>query len=103
MAKSKNDVQCSFCGASKQDVMLMIAGIDGHICDRCLAQGYQILTEETSQQRSKKSQNELTLVKPIDIKKHLDQYVIGQDDAKRVLAVAVYNHYKRLNQKIGKD
>lgn len=103
MSKNQKDVRCSFCGASKQDVMLMIAGIDGHICDRCLEQGYQILNEETAQNKAKKTQLELNLVKPLEIKKHLDQYVIGQDDAKRVLSVAVYNHYKRLNQKIEKD
>ncbi|POY37989.1 ATP-dependent Clp protease ATP-binding subunit ClpX [Solitalea longa] len=103
MSKNQKDVRCSFCGSSKQDVALMIAGIDGHICDRCLEQGYQILNEETVQNKAKKAQLELNLVKPVEIKKHLDQYVIGQDDAKRVLAVAVYNHYKRLNQKIDKD
>ncbi|UKJ09078.1 ATP-dependent Clp protease ATP-binding subunit ClpX [Solitalea lacus] len=103
MSKNQKDVRCSFCGSSKQDVALMIAGIDGHICDRCLEQGYQILNEETVQNKAKKAQLELNLVKPIEIKKHLDQYVIGQDDAKRVLAVAVYNHYKRLNQKVDKD
>ncbi|MCO4293739.1 ATP-dependent Clp protease ATP-binding subunit ClpX [Solitalea sp. MAHUQ-68] len=103
MSKNQKDVRCSFCGSSKQDVALMIAGIDGHICDRCLEQGYQILNEEAVQNKAKKAQLELNLVKPIEIKKHLDQYVIGQDDAKRVLAVAVYNHYKRLNQKVDKD
>jgi len=82
---------------------MLIAGLDAHICDKCVAQANQILSEELSTRKTKTSQSALTLMKPMEIKTHLDQYVIGQDDAKKVLSVAVYNHYKRLNQKIEKD
>lgn len=106
MSKTNKDVRCSFCDARKQDVMMLIAGLNGHICDRCITQGYQILTEEFNNSPGKKKKPnspDLSGIKPVDIKKHLDQYVIGQDDAKRVIAVAVYNHYKRLNQTREKD
>ncbi|KAA8483837.1 ATP-dependent Clp protease ATP-binding subunit ClpX [Arcticibacter tournemirensis] len=103
MSKSSKDIKCSFCGAGKQDTLMLIAGLDAHICDKCVAQANQILAEELSTRKSKTSQSALTLMKPLEIKNHLDQYVIGQDDAKKVLSVAVYNHYKRLNQKIEKD
>lgn len=82
---------------------MLIAGLDAHICDKCVAQANQILAEELSTRKSKTAHSALTLMKPLEIKSHLDQYVIGQDDAKKVLSVAVYNHYKRLNQKIEKD
>jgi len=82
---------------------MLIAGLDAHICDKCVAQANQILSEELSTRKNKTSHSALTLMKPMEIKTHLDQYVIGQDDAKKVLSVAVYNHYKRLNQKIEKD
>lgn len=104
MAKNnQKDIICSFCGAKKEDVSLMIAGINGHICDRCILQGHQIVTDEIGSKKQKKANAAINLIKPIDIKKHIDQYVIGQDDAKRVLSVAVYNHYKRLNQTVEKD
>lgn len=103
MNKKDKDIRCSFCGASKQDSLMLIAGLDAHICDKCVAQANDILAEEFSLRKGKTILSALTLLKPIEIKKHLDQYVIGQDDAKKVLAVAVYNHYKRLNQKVGKD
>lgn len=103
MSKSTKDIKCSFCGAGKQDTLMLIAGLDAHICDKCVAQANQILAEELSTRKSKTSHSALTLMKPLEIKNHLDQYVIGQDDAKKVLSVAVYNHYKRLNQKIEKD
>lgn len=102
MSKSK-DIKCSFCGSGKQDTLMLIAGLDAHICDKCVAQANQILSEELSTRKNKTAQSALTLMKPMEIKDHLDQYVIGQDDAKKVLSVAVYNHYKRLNQKIDKD
>jgi ATP-dependent Clp protease ATP-binding subunit ClpX len=102
MSKSK-DIKCSFCGSGKQDTLMLIAGLDAHICDKCVAQANQILSEELSTRKNKTSQSALTLMKPMEIKNHLDQYVIGQDDAKKVLSVAVYNHYKRLNQKVEKD
>ncbi len=103
MSKSSKDIKCSFCGSGKQDTLMLIAGLDAHICDKCVAQANQILSEELSTRKTKTSQSALTLMKPMEIKTHLDQYVIGQDDAKKVLSVAVYNHYKRLNQKIEKD
>jgi ATP-dependent Clp protease ATP-binding subunit ClpX len=82
---------------------MLIAGLDAHICDKCVAQANQILSEELSTRKNKSAQSALTLMKPMEIKTHLDQYVIGQDEAKKVLSVAVYNHYKRLNQKVDKD
>jgi len=103
MSKSSKDIKCSFCGSGKQDTLMLIAGLDAHICDKCVAQANQILSEELSTRKNKASQSALTLMKPTEIKTHLDQYVIGQDEAKKVLSVAVYNHYKRLNQKVEKD
>src|SRR5665647_2033705 len=89
--------KCSFCGRDKKDVQILIAGMEGHICENCIEQAHAIIDEEF-----KKNKNfDLTgveLKKPKEIKAFLDQYVIGQDDAKKVLSVAVYNHYKRLNQ-----
>nr|WP_294901107.1 ATP-dependent Clp protease ATP-binding subunit ClpX [uncultured Pedobacter sp.] len=103
MSKSQKDIKCSFCGAGKQDSLMLIAGLDAHICDKCVQQANEILGEELSLKKGKNMNSVLTLLKPLEIKTHLDQYVIGQDDAKKVLAVAVYNHYKRLNQKITSD
>lgn len=103
MAKNTKEVTCSFCGIRKQDALMLIAGDGAHICDRCIAQAGEILTEEMNLRKSKALQTTLKLIRPIEIKEHLDQYVIGQDDAKKVMAVAVYNHYKRLNQKADKD
>ncbi len=103
MAKQNRDIRCSFCGAGKQDSLVLIAGIDAHICDKCIQQANNILLEESDTRASKLATSSLNLAKPIDIKKHLDQYVIGQDDAKKVLSVAVYNHYKRLAQKRDDD
>ncbi len=102
MSKSNKDIKCSFCGSGKQDTLMLIAGLDAHICDKCVAQANQILAEELNV-RKNKNETSLTLLKPIEIKTHLDQYVIGQDQAKKVLSVAVYNHYKRLGQKVDKD
>jgi len=89
--------KCSFCGRDKKDVSILIAGMEGHICENCIEQAHAIIEEEF-----KKNKNfdlaGVELKKPKEIKEFLDQYVIGQDDAKKVLAVAVYNHYKRLNQ-----
>ena len=91
---------CSFCGRSKKEVSLMISGMNAHICDHCILQSYNILNEENSKTSQKKKAGiKFNLVKPIEMKKHLDQYVVGQDDAKKVMSVAVYNHYKRLSQK----
>ncbi len=97
--KDKDNIKCSFCGRDKQDTAVLIAGINGHICDRCIAQAYQIVNEEFASKEDKSINQSLNLLKPIEIKTFLDEYVIGQDQAKKVLAVAVYNHFKRLVQK----
>ncbi len=104
MSKTSKDIKCSFCGAGKQDSLMLIAGLDAHICDKCVNQANDILAEELKLRKVKSPlQPSAAILKPAEIKSHLDQYVIGQDSAKKVLSVAVYNHYKRLNQKIGKD
>src|SRR5690606_39898250 len=92
MAKNTKEVTCSFCGIRKQDALMLIAGDGAHICDRCITQAGEILTEEMNLRKSKALQTALKLIRPIEIKEHLDQYVIGQDDAKKVMAVSVYNH-----------
>src|SRR5450432_3045387 len=93
------EVTCSFCGRSKKDVDLMISGIHAHICDKCVTQASQILLEEKKNKVEAGSLPSFKLIKPKDLKKFLDEYVIGQDEAKKVMSVAVYNHYKRLMQK----
>ncbi|MCR6640691.1 MAG: ATP-dependent Clp protease ATP-binding subunit ClpX [Sporocytophaga sp.] len=90
-------ITCSFCGRSKKDVSLMISGIHAHICDRCITQSQQILSEEVKT-KNKNSVPKFNLIKPSEMKKFLDQFVVGQDEAKKVMSVAVYNHYKRLMQ-----
>ena len=95
----KENVKCSFCNRDKQDTNVLIAGINGHICDSCIEQAQRIVGEELREKGSHSLQTALTLLKPIEIKKHLDEYVIGQDEAKRILSVAVYNHYKRVLNK----
>lgn len=103
MATTKeNHIHCSFCGRDKQDTLVLIAGIQGHICDQCIQQAYRIVKEEQDAKKSQAISSALTLLKPIEIKRHLDEYVIGQDQAKKVLSVSVYNHYKRIAQKPGK-
>jgi ATP-dependent Clp protease ATP-binding subunit ClpX len=82
---------------------VLIAGINGHICDRCIAQAYQIVNEEFASKQDRTLNQSLNLLKPIEIKSFLDEYVIGQDQAKKVLSVAVYNHFKRLVQKPDND
>ncbi|WP_303921785.1 ATP-dependent Clp protease ATP-binding subunit ClpX [Draconibacterium sediminis] len=99
--KEKMD-KCSFCGREKKEVNLLIAGIDGHICDRCADQAHSIIQEEVKTSNSF-DLDDIKLLKPKEIKDFLDQYVIGQDRAKRVLSVSVYNHYKRLTQKVEDD
>ncbi|MCD6354934.1 MAG: AAA family ATPase, partial [Prolixibacteraceae bacterium] len=94
--------KCSFCGREKKEVHLLIAGIDGHICDRCVEQAYSIIQEETKKE-STFDLDGVKLLKPKEIKAFLDQYVIGQDQAKKILAVSVYNHYKRLTQPVDDD
>ncbi len=97
MAK-KNEMSCSFCGRPKSEVEILIAGISGHICENCIEQAYHIIDEETKH-HSSTEHHDFTLLKPTEIKTKLDDYVIGQDDAKKTLAVAVYNHYKRISGK----
>lgn len=87
--------RCSFCGREKKDTRLLIAGISGYICDSCVEQAYDIVMEE-SRTRSDFDIHKLKIMKPAEIKNFLDQYVVGQDEAKKFLSVAVYNHYKRL-------
>lgn len=94
--------KCSFCGRSRNEVNLLIAGTDGYICDECATQAFDIVQEEMKN-RSSLDLEQIEVKKPIEIKAFLDQYVIGQDEAKKHLAVAVYNHYKRLLHKAGKD
>ncbi len=94
--------KCSFCGREKKEVNLLIAGIDGHICDRCAEQANSIIQEEVKTDNSFDLDG-VKLLKPKEIKEFLDQYVIGQDRAKKILAVSVYNHYKRLTQKVDDD
>ncbi len=91
-------VTCSFCGRNKKDVDLMISGINAHICDKCITQAQQILSEELKTKSTNSSTPNFNLIKPVELKKYLDQYVVGQDEAKKVISVAVYNHYKRLMQ-----
>lgn len=93
------EVICSFCGRNKKDVDLMISGIHAHICDKCVTQASQILLEEKKNKVEAGTLPNFKLIKPREIKKFLDEYVIGQDEAKRVISVAVYNHYKRLTQR----
>lgn len=94
--------KCSFCGRTKDDVNLLIAGVSGHICDFCIEQAYTIIQEEMKPQKSF-NLGDIEVKKPVEIKEFLDQYVIGQEDAKKVLSVAVYNHYKRLGQEDTKN
>ena len=97
MSDEKN-VNCSFCGRDKQDTNVLIAGINSHICDSCIEQALGIVHSEKEGKDQQILAAQMNLLKPIDIKTHLDQYVIGQDNAKKILSVAVYNHYKRLVQ-----
>ena len=93
---NKEGVKCSFCGKNKQDTDILIAGITAHICDRCIEQAYDILEVESPIEDTLDAS--ARILKPQEIKAHLDEYVIGQEQAKKVLSVAVYNHYKRILQ-----
>ena len=104
MANHKK-TNCSFCGRSKNEVGMLLSGIEGHICNNCLQQGYEVVKEElgSSTLKGAASGQQFDLVKPKDLKAYLDQYVIGQEEAKKHLSVAVYNHYKRLMQPAHED
>lgn len=99
MAKYKDSVHCSFCGKGKKEALMLIAGIDGHICEACVEQAYDIINEELKVNKKGKDDYRHLVgdITPASIKSFLDQYVIGQTEAKKYLAVAVYNHYKRLD------
>ncbi|MGM0634692.1 MAG: ATP-dependent Clp protease ATP-binding subunit ClpX [Bacteroidota bacterium] len=100
---AKENLQCSFCGRKKAETSLLIAGLDAHICDKCIEQAHGIVLEEAKQESKKELSSELVLRKPKSIKSFLDEYVIGQDQTKKVMSVAVYNHYKRLLQPKSND
>jgi len=95
---AKEELDCSFCGKKKADTNLLIAGIDAHICDRCIEQANGIVLEESKQDKSNGLTSDVMLKKPQEIKAFLDSYIIGQEQTKKVMSVAVYNHYKRLLQ-----
>jgi ATP-dependent Clp protease ATP-binding subunit ClpX len=99
----KNEAGCSFCGRSRSEVGILIAGVSGHICESCVQQAHTIIREEDVNEKSTSNDAKVNILKPTEIKGKLDEYVIGQDDAKKVLSVAVYNHYKRLNQVVDKN
>jgi len=102
MRRSKNNYRCSFCGRDKAEALILIAGIDGHICEVCVEQADEIIQEELySGKKEEKPKTDFSIpdtITPMELKGHLDEYVIGQDEAKKYLCVAVYNHYKRLRQ-----
>ena len=101
---AKDEVlECSFCGRKKPETDLLIAGLDAHICDKCIEQAHGIVMEEIAENSSSSLTSELIVKKPLEIKEFIDQYMIGQVQAKRVMSVAVYNHYKRLLQPNTKD
>ncbi len=105
MAKQQT-LHCSFCGRSREEVKILIAGQEGHICENCVDHAQEIIGQEIVHQPNKtaaSSNYKLAVKKPMELKKFLDEYVIGQDDAKKVLTVAVYNHYKRMNQKVDNE
>ena len=100
MSKTSEDsIRCSFCGREKKEVNVLIAGITGHICDSCITQAHLIVKEEGGVKSKNEIENTLKLLTPKEIVENLGLHVIGQDEAKKVLSVAVYNHYKRLTQK----
>ena len=99
---SKEELNCSFCGRAKPQTQLLIAGLDAHICDKCILQAHGIVNEETTEEKAEPN-FDVELHPPKKIKAFLDDYVIGQESAKKILSVAVYNHYKRINHYKGKS
>jgi len=102
MAKKKEDI-CSFCGSSRSEVNYLISGLDALICENCIGQAFRIINEDKDSLELKTAEKAIKMLKPVEIKQHLDTYVIGQDDAKKVLSVAVYNHFKRVLAKKTND
>ena len=103
MAKQSN-LHCSFCGRSRDEVKILIAGQEGHICENCIEHAQEIIMQELQvRDENRTTQYKFNIRKPIEIKNYLDQYVIGQVDAKKILSVAVYNHYKRITRKLQND
>src|SRR4249920_2780960 len=103
MAKQTN-LHCSFCGRSREEVKILIAGQEGHICENCIEHAQEIIMQELQvRDENRTTQYKFNIRKPIEIKNYLDQYVIGQEDAKKILSVAVYNHYKRITRKLQAD
>jgi ATP-dependent Clp protease ATP-binding subunit ClpX len=100
---AKEDLECSFCGRKKAETNLLIAGLDAHICDRCIEQAHGIVVEEALHSTNSELTKEMMLKKPRAIKAFLDDYIIGQENSKKVMSVAVYNHYKRLLQPNSED
>lgn len=100
---AKENLECSFCGRKKPETNLLIAGLDAHICDRCIEQAHGIVAEESKQTKTNDLSSELVLKKPLEIKGFLDTFIIGQERTKKVMSVAVYNHYKRLLQPTSKE
>jgi len=100
---AKENLECSFCGRKKPETNLLIAGLDAHICDRCIEQAHGIVAEESKQTKTNDLSSELVLKKPQEIKEFLDTFIIGQERTKKVMSVAVYNHYKRLLQPSSKE
>ena len=96
MSKTEN-IQCSFCGRSREEVKILIAGQEGHICEHCIEHAHEIVGKEFHQKKEAGKAGTLKVQKPVAIKKFMDQYIIGQDEAKKILCVAVYNHFKRIN------
>lgn len=103
MAK-QSSLHCSFCGRSRDEVKILIAGQEGHICENCVEHAQEIIAQELQLKSEQQSaQYNFSIKRPVEIKRFLDQYIIGQDEAKKVLSVAVYNHYKRITQKQQQD
>jgi ATP-dependent Clp protease ATP-binding subunit ClpX len=97
MSKSESTINCSFCGRSREEVKILIAGQEGHICENCIEHAHEIIEKEFHQKKADGKAGNFKIQKPTAIKSFLDQYIIGQDEAKKILCVAVYNHFKRIN------
>jgi len=100
--KKEQEPYCSFCGRKKRDVQILISGSEGHICENCVTQAQLIISEELNP-KTKQGKPLQSSFKPKDIFAHLNLYIIGQEEAKKVISVAVYNHYKRISQTITDD